>query len=83
VFFGSIRFWFVTAVRKPWAKGLFFFFFLIFYLLHRWGVSGTALRSRGVNSRESHFPACFTALCTASMSRRCWGCTELWPYRQL
>lgn len=35
MFFGSIRFWFVTAVRKPWAKGLFFFFPFWNLLLHR------------------------------------------------
>lgn len=51
----------------------------MFYLLHRWGVSGTDPRSWGVNSQESHFPVCLTAPCTAAGS---WSCRELWPSRQ-
>lgn len=51
----------------------------MFYLLHRWGVSGTDPRSWGVNSQESHFPVCLTAPCTAAGS---WSCSELWPSHQ-
>lgn len=40
MFFGSIRFWFVTAVRKPWAKGLFFFFSFLEFIAPQGGNKG-------------------------------------------